>query len=224
MQKKQRLSLRDLEQEAEKFLKPTTPKEQAIIEAASALLGERGIDGATTAEIAKRAGVTERTLFRYFPSKNDLVRRVLFPPLLHAGLSREWEKFESLLTVGQPDLKRWYTGFTTQRLATIARNPPLVRTVLIELAQNEELRNAIVGLWRQHIWRPMVERLTQWQASGAIRKDVNIETLARAIHCLNIGYFFARYVFAPDNKWDDTVEIEQMADILAHGGGSGATG
>src|SRR5262245_4967607 len=71
MQKKQRLSLRDLEQEAEKFLKPTTPKEQAIIEAASVLLGERGIDGATTAEIAKRAGVTERTLFRYFPSKND---------------------------------------------------------------------------------------------------------------------------------------------------------
>src|SRR5262245_66401641 len=71
MQKKQRLSLRDLEQEAEKFLKPTTPKERAIIEAASALLGERGIDGATTAEIAKRAGVTERTLFRYFPSKND---------------------------------------------------------------------------------------------------------------------------------------------------------
>ena len=86
MQKKQRLSLRDLQLEAEKFSRPTTAKEQAIIEAASALLGERGIDGATTAEIAKRAGVTERTLFRYFPSKNDLVRRVMFPPLLHAAL------------------------------------------------------------------------------------------------------------------------------------------
>jgi TetR/AcrR family transcriptional regulator len=223
MQKKQRLSLRDLEQEAEKFLKPTTPKEQAIIEAASALLGERGINGATTAEIAKRAGVTERTLFRYFPSKNDLVRRVLFPPLLNAAVSREWEKFEALLTKSQPDLKRWYMGFSSERFAAIAKNPPLVRTVLIEVAQNEELRNAIMGVWRAHIWRPMLERLADWQASGAIRKDVNIETLARAIHCLNVGYFFIRYIFAPDSKWDDQAEIEQMAEILAHGGSSGAT-
>src|SRR5215510_11814635 len=131
MQKKQRLSLRDLEQEAEKFLKPTTPKEQAIIEAASALLGERGIDGATTAEIAKRAGVTERTLFRYFPSKNDLVRRVLFPPLLHGALTREWEKLEALLAMEEPDLKTWYTVFTTQRVAVVGKNAPLVRTLLI---------------------------------------------------------------------------------------------
>ena len=99
MRKKQHLSLRDLELEADKFVSPTSEKEQAIIRAATALLGERGVDGATTAEIAKRAGVTEKTLFRYFPSKKDLVRRVLFPPLLNAALSREWEKLEALLTM-----------------------------------------------------------------------------------------------------------------------------
>src|SRR5262245_65540334 len=128
MQKKLRLSLRDLEQETEKFFAPATEKEKAIMEAASALIGERGMDGATTAEIAKRAGVTERTLFRYFPSKNDLVRRVLFPPLLNTAVSREWEKFEALLMKSQPDLKRWYMGFSSERFAAIAKNPPLVRT------------------------------------------------------------------------------------------------
>src|SRR5215470_18233351 len=146
MRKKQRLSLRDLEVEADKSTSPMSEKEQAIIRAATALLGERGVDGATTAEIAKRAGVTEKTLFRYFPSKKDLVRRVLFPPLLNSALSREWEKLESLLTMAQPDLKRWYTGFSIERFATISGNPPLVRTVLIELVQNDELRNAIVGI------------------------------------------------------------------------------
>src|SRR4030095_12672648 len=135
---------------------------------------ERGIDGATTAEIARRAGVTERTLFRYFPSKNDLVRRVLFPPLLNTAVRREGEKFEALLPKGHPDVKRGYMGFSSERFAAIAKDPPLVRTVLIEIARNEELRNAIMGVWRAHIWRPMVDRLTQWQASGVIRKDVNI--------------------------------------------------
>ena len=66
--------------------------------------------------------------------------------------------------------------------------------------------------------------LAEWQASGAIRKDVNVETLARAIHCLNVGYFLTRYVFAPDGKWDDKVEFDWMADILVHGASSEATG
>ena len=63
-----------------------TVKERAILAAAVDLLGERGVDGATTAEIAKRADVTERTLFRYFPSKRDLVRRVLAPTILRTIL------------------------------------------------------------------------------------------------------------------------------------------
>jgi len=224
MGKKQRLSLRDLEIEADKFVKPATEKELAIIKAATALLGERGVDGATTAEIARRAGVTERTLFRYFPSKSDLVRRVLFPPLLNAALSREWVKLEALLTMDEPNLKRWYTLFTTQRFATIGKDPAIARTLLVELAQNDELRGAVAVLWRQHIWRPMLERLLAWQKAGGIRKDVNVETLARVIHCLNVGYFFTRYVFAPDSKWDDKAEIERMGEILAHGGGSGGPG
>src|SRR6201990_2693234 len=43
--------------------------------AAMELYGERGFEQATVAEIAKRAGLTERTFFRYFADK----REVLFP-------------------------------------------------------------------------------------------------------------------------------------------------
>ena len=59
----------------ELFAAPTTEKQKAIIEAAVALIGQRGIDGATTAEIARHAGVTEKTLFRYFVGlcANDLL-------------------------------------------------------------------------------------------------------------------------------------------------------
>jgi AcrR family transcriptional regulator len=52
-------------------------------EAAVALFLEKGFDGTTAAEIAARAGVTERTFFRYFPDK----REVLFDEAdLHAQL------------------------------------------------------------------------------------------------------------------------------------------
>jgi TetR/AcrR family transcriptional regulator len=217
MPKKRSVSMRELERETRKFQQPATEKEKAIIDAAVALMGERGVDGATTAEIARRAGVTEKTLFRYFPSKRDLVRRVLFPLILQRGLTQQWEMVETLLKAKDSNLKSWYVAATTKELSIVARNVGLTRTVSMELLQNEELRGAVAALWQQHIWNPMVDSLTALQASGVIRKEVDVEVLARAMHCLHVGYFLARYVFAPDEKWDDVLEIEQMAEILTAG-------
>lgn len=42
-------------------------------DAALALFRERGYDKTTAAEIARRAGVTERTFFRYFPDKREVL-------------------------------------------------------------------------------------------------------------------------------------------------------
>src|SRR5580698_7893379 len=42
-------------------------------EAAFDLIRERGYDTVTTAEIAARAGVTERTFFRHFPDKREVL-------------------------------------------------------------------------------------------------------------------------------------------------------
>ncbi len=42
-------------------------------EAALALYSERGFDQTTAAEIAKRAGVTERTFFRHFADKREVL-------------------------------------------------------------------------------------------------------------------------------------------------------
>ncbi len=42
-------------------------------QAALELYGERGYERTTTAEIAARAGVTERTFFRYFPDKREVL-------------------------------------------------------------------------------------------------------------------------------------------------------
>ena len=222
MQKKSRISMRDLEQETKKFLSPATEKERSIIEAAMALIGERGVDGATTAEIAKRANVTERTLFRYFPSKRDLVRRVLFPLLLNVGLTRNWAAFEKILANTDGGFRDWYVGVATDRMKTVSRYPGLVRTVLSQIMQDEELREAMANVWRQHIWQPMLANLEKMKAAGDIREDVDVQVVARAIHCMHIGYFLTRSVFAPRRTWDDASQIQRMADILTLGASAGS--
>lgn len=46
---------------------------RALADAAVAMFTERGYDDVTMAEVAAQAGVSRRTAFRYFPSKEDLV-------------------------------------------------------------------------------------------------------------------------------------------------------
>src|SRR6266511_2668204 len=46
---------------------------QSITDTAMRLFRERGFDGVTVAEIARAAEVAEKTVFNYFPRKEDLV-------------------------------------------------------------------------------------------------------------------------------------------------------
>lgn len=55
---------------------------RALRQAALELFAERGYNAAATAQIAERAGVSEMTLFRHFPSKEALLLADPFDPLM----------------------------------------------------------------------------------------------------------------------------------------------
>lgn len=66
---------------------PKPRKGAAITRAALELFVERGVKGATTREIARRARSTEGSLYRYFADKQDLASRVLLECLASLGES-----------------------------------------------------------------------------------------------------------------------------------------
>jgi len=69
-------------------------KRDAILAAAAELIAAQGL-GASTAKIAKAAGVAEGTLFTYFPSKDDLLNQLF--------LEIESDLVGAVLAAGLPD-------------------------------------------------------------------------------------------------------------------------
>ena len=122
-------------------------------QAAIALYGERGFEQTTVAEIAERAGLTERTFFRYFADK----REVLF-----AGAGTLQDLLVSTLA-STPDsaapidavaaaleaagaLLQERREYSRQRQAIIAANAELQERELIKLAS---LAAALAGTLRR---------------------------------------------------------------------------
>jgi AcrR family transcriptional regulator len=82
----------------------------ALEEAAARLFETQGFEATTVRDIAVAAGVGERTFFRYFPSKEDLVlqqARDLIPGLLRKVRERPTE--EPLLTALREAMVDWLT-------------------------------------------------------------------------------------------------------------------
>jgi AcrR family transcriptional regulator len=111
-------------------------------EAALALYSERGFDQTTAAEIAARARVTERTFFRHFADKrevlfagSELLREQIVSGVAGApagytpleAVARGLDVAAALLGEGRRDL-------TAQRQAVIAANPELRERELAKLA------------------------------------------------------------------------------------------
>lgn len=116
-------------------------------QAALELFNEKGYEHCTAAEIAARAGVTERTFFRHFPDKREVLfggEQVLRGALLEAiaaapaGLAPVDVLFRAFHSVAP--MLSGNRGFAQPRQAIIAANPALRER---EVAKHAALADAL---------------------------------------------------------------------------------
>jgi AcrR family transcriptional regulator len=130
-------------------------------EAALELFGERGFEQTTVAEIAARAGLTERTFFRHFADKREVLFRgseVLRDTLVAAiddapAAASSLEAVTAALNAAGEVFNR---EFARRRHAVILANPELQERELIKLAH---LTEALAGALRDRKVRDPAARL-----------------------------------------------------------------
>ena len=143
---------------------------ERIVDGAESALIELGIAHTTTKEVARRAEISEPTIYLYFASKQALLEtvtreRLLLPSLNSAVLDQD---------VGPPD--EILTRFLESLFDEYARILPMYSAVLADARLTAALRAeppTFAGFERVSSW------LEGQQDVGGVRKDADAQVLAR---------------------------------------------
>ena len=112
-----------------------------IMQAAVDLISTKSYNGTSTLQIAKHAGLSQATLFKYFKTKEDLLTAILHPVV--PGLFGRF--FEELLALETTEEKVHY--LVQNRMAYLKKNRALMKIIFQEIFSNKKLRKEQLYIW-----------------------------------------------------------------------------
>ena len=171
----------------------------ALLEHGLDLFERQGYEQTTVAQIARAAGVTEMTFFRYFPAKEHLLLDDPYDPVLTAAIADQ--------PLELPPFVRAARGLRAAWRALPEPEAPIIRRRVRIVARTAALRGA---MWRStgNTERAIVDRLV---ADGASPDDARVAA-ASVLAALVAGL----YSWADDERGTGTLAaaIEHAIDVI----------
>jgi AcrR family transcriptional regulator len=166
---------------------PDARKKQ-ILEAAVEVFGGRGYHGATTAEIARRAGVSSRLLFFYFQNKKELFR---------AAVKACWEDVMQAAARGNPptdDIKTFIKMSMRNFVDFLHASPMKVKLILngLDVVDDPEMKEDF-RLMLDGLYTYIHSFLEDARTRGEISEDVLLDTVTLDTIGLLVSVSFAEF-------------------------------
>ena len=158
-----------------------------IMQAAVDLISTKSYNGTSTLQIAKHAGLSQATLFKYFKTKEDLLTAILHPVV--PGLFGRF--FEELLAFNTTEEKVHY--LVHNRMDYLKKNRALIKIIFHEIFSNNKLRNE-----QKFIWNTIQDKVLilhkELLADPRVNPDLTIPQMARICVGPLLAYFAQLYI------------------------------
>jgi AcrR family transcriptional regulator len=150
---------------------PAAERRSAIVEAALRVFSDGSYAGATTADIAREAGVSEPILYRHFASKRELY---------FACLGEAWRRIRDRIDEQMEKLgaaQGWCAiGPATMREVKVLL-PSLWMQAITEAGEDPDIRRHVLGHMRE-VHDYFADMLGRAQAEGGIHPDRDVDAEA----------------------------------------------
>ena len=167
-----------------------------IMQAAVDLISTKSYNGPSTLQIAKHAGLSQATLFKYFKTKEDLLTAILHPVV--PGLFGRF--FEELLALNTTEEKVHY--LVHNRMAYLKKNRALMKIILQEIFSNKKLRKE-----QLYIWNTLQDKLLRLHKElikdSRVNPELTIPQMVRICVGPLLGYFAQLYIVGDNSEIRD---------------------
>ena len=148
----------------DRHVKRRDKAEGAILAAATRLFAERGFEGTSVAAVGEHAGISKQNLLYYFPTKQDLYRRVLDDVL------DDWLERMQHLAEAEGAPSEVLRAYVAAKLRFSREQPWASRVYAMEVIggakfYGDQIRARVVPLLRRDI-----EVFERWMADGRIAR------------------------------------------------------
>jgi len=149
---------------------PRDQRVAAILLEARNVLQERGSEQFLTSEVAERCGISEGTIYKYFPTKRDLLIQV----------AETW--FEEFLADMRPHsrnlpIREQLLHVVWSNLYLIRREPALTRFVLMDLRADSSFRGTRIHELNRQIAARVTSVVESGVKTGQIRRDISLKVI-----------------------------------------------
>ncbi len=193
-------------------------RRRQILRTASGIFARRGYRGATTREIAERAGINEALLFRHFPSKEKLYW-TLIEELCSARGRRQ--NITKIIAAGGTDLEI-FTAIAREMLVRNARDTELTRLLWFTALESHTLSQRFFRTFIAVYYEELAAYIRKRVREGAFR---NVDPLlsARGFLGMVVYHFLVQELFGARKfqKFDPEMVAATMAGIWLNGMQSG---
>ena len=149
-------------------------KRSRILQAAVKVFARRGYFAARVADVARRAGVADGTIYLYFRNKEDLL-----VSLFDEVMSQHLEGKRRELEPGKPAPAR-LRAIAERHLGLLGRNRDLAIVFQVELRQSTKFMERFTATWLQDYFTLIAEVIEQGQREGTLRPDLPVKMATKA--------------------------------------------
>jgi AcrR family transcriptional regulator len=193
---------------------PPDERERAIVKEAIRFFAEHGFKGQTR-ELARRLGITQPLLYRYFPNKTALIERV-YQEVFVARWKPEWAEWIGDRSHPLPErLVRFYQDYTRTIM-----HYEWIRLFLFSGLEGLEINRRYLRLMRDRIWSKVVAEIRHETGRPPFEKEPLSVTELELVWALIASIFYIgvrRSVFGLEVPDDLDAMIEDMVKAFFDG-------
>ena len=168
------------------------PGKKKTLEAAIILFGKKGYNGTSTLEIAKAAGVSQATVFKYFQTKEDLLISII-APILPRLFSNFLGRVKNINTITVKEIIHY---IVRDRFRFMKENKDIIKIIFSEVLTNEQLKQKIIIGVEEVFKERRLDEFFEYlkQNNPEINKELTLPEIMRPIAGVLITYFIQRFI------------------------------